>query len=288
MSSNTYGERLIGLGRSWKSCSRGLPRTHYEKDRGSAQMAERNLHKLLLGSVALIALAIPLGARAADVSTLAPYKAPPLTPFFSWTGFYVGANLGGGYAPGSISDSLLGLSVGTTAAVNGMPLGFVGGGEAGFNYQFGNFVVGIEGDFDGTSMGAAPPGVPTPIAIVQVSTSTSWVSTLAGRFGVASGNVLFYGKAGGGWIDSTATITNLNLSVNGSFSASNLASGWLAGGGFEWAFAPDWSAKLEYNYLALPTWSFASPMFGPLDTFTVHRSNIEMVKAGLNYRFIFY
>src|SRR5262249_44850760 len=78
-----------------------------------------------------------------------------------------------------------------------------------------------------------------------------WITTLAARFGVTNGPWLFYGKAGGGWVGSDDfTVTNLTTgaSITGS---NNSNSGWLVGVGIEWAFLPNWSAKVEYNFLGL-------------------------------------
>ena len=77
--------------------------------------------------------------------------------------------------------------------------------------------------------------------------------------------VLLYGKAGGAWVDNNATITNLNTGA--SISASNRNSGWVVGGGVEWAIAGNWSAKLEYDFVKLDDLTFGpGPFFG--DTFT--------------------
>src|SRR2546428_420348 len=83
-------------------------------------------------------------ARAAPV-----YVAPP----FSWTGFYIGGNIGGAWANGNVTDSLFGLSASTSRS------GFIGGGQLGFNYQFTNVVLGAEWDFDWTSLNATGNGV---------------------------------------------------------------------------------------------------------------------------------
>ena len=93
--------------------------------------------------------------------------------------------------------------------------------------------------------------------------------------------VLLYGKAGGGWVDNSATVTN--LTTGASISASNRNSGWLVGAGVEWALAGNWSAKLEYDFLHLDSLTFGpGPFLG--DTFTTNRE-IQMLKVGLNYRF---
>src|SRR6516164_6857402 len=216
-------------------------------------------------------------ASAADVPVKAPYSAPPAPPaYYTWTGFYIGGNLGGAWSRGSVDDSLFGLSASASHS------GFIGGGQLGFNYQFTNIVLGVEWDFDGTSLDATGNGVSTRIGFLQGSANTRWVSTLAARFGVAAWNgVLLYGKAGGGWVDNNATVTN--LTTGASISASNRNSGWVVGAGVEWALAANLSAKLEYEFLRLDSLTFGpGPFLG--DTFTTSR-DISMLKVGLNYKF---
>ena len=147
-----------------------------------------------------------------------PRIVPPPAPIFvyNWTGFYVGGNLGGAWASGTLTDSFTGASLSDSKS------GFIGGGQVGFNYQITNFVIGAEWDFDGTSLNASRTG-----GFVTASANTNWVTTVAARFGVAAGSWLFYGKAGGGWVNNHATVTN-NL-TGASLSASNTNSGWLAG-----------------------------------------------------------
>src|SRR5262249_59934270 len=126
----------------------------------------------------------------------------------------------------------------------------IGARQLRFNYQFGNFVVGIEADFDGVATtNSAGTGVVGPaFGTIQVTSNNRWITTVAGRFGVTNGPWLFYGKAGGGWVgNEDFTITN--LTTGASITASNNKnSGWLVGAGIEWAFAPNWSAKVEYNF----------------------------------------
>ena len=102
------------------------------------------------------------------------------------------------------------------------------------------------------------------------------------RFGVVLNNgVLLYGKAGGAWVDNHATITNLNTGA--SISASNRNSGWVVGGGVEWAIAGNWSAKLPYDFVNLDDLDIWTGAF-PGRHFTASRE-IQMFKVGLNYRF---
>ena len=233
------------------------------------------MKKLLVAGAALAVL-IGTPAFAADMPLKAP-PAPPPPPPFSWTGFYIGGELGGAWANGHVTDSLHGLSVSSSHD------GWLGGAVVGYNLQTSNIVFGIEADFDGTSLKATGSGVFIPgVGTLQASAKTDWITTVAGRVGFAAADrALFYVKGGGGWVGNTASITNLNTGA--AVSASNTNSGWLLGAGIEYAFAPQWSAKLEYDYIGLRSWSWNSTVF-PGDTFTASR-NISEFKAGINYRF---
>jgi outer membrane immunogenic protein len=242
------------------------------------------------GAALLVLLPMSMAANAADVTARpAPYAPPPpvyVPPPFSWTGFYIGVNVGGAWGQRNVTDSLLGLNF-ETGNNSGA---FIGGGQLGFNYQFGSFVLGVEGDIGGlantnnASNGVVGPGIGT----ILVTSNNRWIATLAGRFGVTYGYWLFYGKAGGGWIgNDDFTITNTSTGASISFSNNNTNSGWLVGAGIEWAFAPNWSMKIEYDYLGLNSQTFAVPA-GPFlagDTFTTSNPNVQMVKIGVNYLF---
>jgi outer membrane immunogenic protein len=239
-------------------------------------------------SAALLALSIT--ANAAEVGAEAPAYVPPapVPAPFSWTGLYGGLHLGGAWGGGAwgqnaLTDSLFNLSFGSNG---GVP---ILGGQLGFNYQYGNFVVGVEGDFSmatNYNNGVVVPGVGT----IQVISESRWISTAAARFGVTYDNWLFYGKTGGGWaFGKDLTLINpvtgaaVNLSSNG-----NGNSGLLAGAGIELAISPQLSAKIEYDYLRLNSRTFNIPpgsLFLVGDTFITSNPNVQMVKAGLNYLF---
>jgi outer membrane immunogenic protein len=226
------------------------------------------------GFAVLTALLIPVAAGAADMKLKAPPAPPP--PPFSWNGFYIGGELGWAHASGSVTDSLFGLSADASRD------GWLAGGVVGFNYQGpSNIVFGVEGDFDWTSLSATGNGVATPLGTLQASAKTDWISSLAGRIGIGADRALFYIKGGGAWVGNSASITNLNTGA--SVSASNTNSGWLLGGGLEYAFATSWSAKVEFDYIGLRSWSWNGVVF-PNETFTASR-NISEFKVGLNYRF---
>jgi|SRR5579871_2249142 len=227
---------------------------------------------LLIGVCAATLAAAP--ALAADLSRPVYTKAPPPpVPVFSWTGIYIGANIGGVWTRDSVTDTLTGTSFSTDNS------GFIGGGQVGVNYQINNFVIGAEWDMDGTSLSKTSPQVLTGIGTLQASTNTDWIMTLTGRAGLAFDRWLLYVKGGGAWVQDSATITNLTFPA--SVSASNTSSGWTVGVGAEWAFANAWSAKLEYDFVRLDNNNF-NTFAG--DTLTFNR-DFNMVKAGVNYRF---
>jgi outer membrane immunogenic protein len=227
---------------------------------------------LLVGICAAAFVAAP--ALAADLPMKAP-PAPPL-PVFSWNGFYIGANIGGAWSHTTVNDVVTGLSFGTDSS------GFIGGGQVGFNYQMNNFVFGVEGDIDATSISKTGPGLVTGIGTLQATAKTDWVATLAGRLGFAFDRWMVYVKGGGAWVQNSATLTN--LTTGAAVSGSNTSSGWVLGVGAEWAFAGPWSAKIEYDHVEFDRWSVAAPVIAAGDTFNVNR-NIDMVKFGINYRF---
>jgi opacity protein-like surface antigen len=105
--------------------------------------------KSLLASLALLAICVSVTARAADM----PVKAAPiLLPPYNWSGFYAGANIGGGWSSGSLNIPGNNLYGGLTE--------FIGGVQAGYNFQAGHLLLGAEGDFDWASFGH--PVLPAP------------------------------------------------------------------------------------------------------------------------------
>ena len=244
----------------------------------------------LLAAAAVVAMSGAHIAVAADLGQPAPaLKAPPpLPPPFSWTGFYLGGNIGGAWAQHNWTDSLYGLSWNTGS--NGV---FIGGGQAGFNYQVGSFVFGIEGDFDwAASNNNNNNGIVVANVgngdLFTVSSKNNWITTVAARLGYAWDRWLFYGKGGGGWVGNNGfTVTDITTGVSWSGSNSNTRSGWLAGVGFEWAITNNWTVKAEYDYIGLSSRTFIVPTGAPWlvgDTFTGSR-NVQEFKLGFNYLF---
>jgi outer membrane immunogenic protein len=240
--------------------------------------------------VALLALlTIPMAANAADLKPApAPVytKAPMMAPVFSWTGFYIGGNLGGAWANTAITDSRFGLNF--SNGNNGV---FIGGGQVGFNYQVSNVVFGVEGDFDwAANNNNSVTGVVGPLGhTFTASANDRWMATVAGRLGYAIDRWLIYVKGGGGWVGANSfTVTDVTTGGSVTAGSNNTISGWLVGGGFEWAFANNWSVRAEYDYFGLSGRSLTVPATFPVlagDTFTTSNNNIQTATVGINYRF---
>ena len=236
-------------------------------------------------SIAALLAGLPAGVQAADIRPPPPpvYQ-PPVVPVFSWTGFYLGGNLGAGWSNGNLTDSVFGVN---WSANNNAT--FVGGGQVGANYQFNSFVVGVEGDFDWFANNNNSAAVTAFGTTVQGSNNGRWLTTLTGRLGYAAGTVLFYGKGGGAWVGSNnITVTNVATGSAVSFSNNNTNTGWTAGAGVEWAFYNNWTARIEYDYVGLSNAAFTVPATSPIlagDVFTTNNRNVQLVTVGINYLF---
>jgi outer membrane immunogenic protein len=240
------------------------------------------MKRLLLASVAA-AVIIPGGSVwAADMAVKAPPPPPPAPPAFSWTGFYIGGNVGVGEARAPFSDTFTGFEGNADSSAT-----FIGGGQVGFNYQFSPYwVFGAEWLFDGVSNNNNGNAIfvgPNGNAL-QATASANWITTATARVGVTTPylpNWLLYWKGGGGWIQTQGTLTD--LTTGGSISNTETRGGWVAGIGMEWAFSQNWTAKIEYQYLGLDNFSVGPGIIG--DTIRVHDANISTWTFGINYLF---
>ncbi len=291
------------------------------------------IRRTLLASVGAIALT-GSAALAADLPSRAPppvYLPPP--PVFTWTGLYVGLNAGYTWSNSDRVETTAvpvfaaptfapELALSSALATTSVPVsnsGFIGGGQIGYNYQLANsFVAGIEADIQGIAgkphTGAVfgsgvPVGFPaeTITSAVGANRRIDYLGTVRGRIGfLVTPTFLAYGTGGFayGGVHSNVAIFQQDVAPAGStfgepYSSfgtfSNTRVGWTAGGGLEWLFAPNWSAKVEYLYYNLGKATFAlSPLTNTLTTggvawssspFATTRFNGNIVRAGLNYHF---
>ncbi len=246
---------------------------------------------ILLAGTALL-LAGP--AVAADLAKPV-YKAPAFVPGFTWTGCYLGASVGGAWArqsAGTTAPGVGGAGQAPTAGDFGQDSGVIGGPYVGCNYQFMNgVVVGAEGDFNWTGLNGsfnAPnllaSGAPTSPGGISMTSDTRWAASLRARLGYAvMPNVLVYGTGGGAWASTDYTgVDTINSGQSSTVNFSNSATGWVAGGGVEWApWSNNWILRAEYLHYQFGGVS-ASSGFA---VFNFGELKIDTVRAGLSYKF---
>ncbi|HMN71507.1 MAG TPA: outer membrane beta-barrel protein [Rhodoblastus sp.] len=280
--------------------------------------------KLKFFAAAFAASVVAGSAFAADLPSrkVAPAYVAPV-PVFTWTGLYVGLNVGYGFGGSSGSNGFgvvlppaTAQHIGAISGGGGGLKGILGGGQIGYNYQMGSLVAGIETDIQGAGlranqqaggvMGAGNNGAAQFIA-VAASSRIDWFGTLRGRLGVAmpsAPNLMLYATGGlaYGNVKQTATPVFVNVTggslLGGQSSVSSTKLGWTIGGGFEYAPAsmPNWSLKLEYLYTDLGNSTLNLTNAGAavggyfacctLSSGAQTISNrFHTVRAGLNYRF---
>lgn len=222
------------------------------------------MKKVFATLVAAGTLVAAQSAAAADLSVAPLYKAPPpqVSPAYNWTGFYLGANGGGGWGRSWWQ------SQSTAIDLSGVQLG----GTAGYNWQFGNAVLGLEADIDWSNLKGSSGTTPCP----GCSTSDSWLSTVRGRAGYAFGSVLPYLTGG-------LAVGDIRASAPGFAGASTTNAGWTLGGGIEVALPGNWSAKAEYLHADLGKFNCGAGCgISPTNNVSMHD---DVVRAGLNYHF---
>jgi outer membrane immunogenic protein len=249
------------------------------------------------------------GALAADLPIRkAPAYAPP-PQLFTWTGFYIGVNAGGIFGSQGNTNTLgtpgfVGLGptlVPGSLGTNGN--GFIGGGQAGYNYQFGSTVIGLEADFDGTTLSKSASF--TSAATVLGTTLTTnakakldYLGTVRGRLGYTPMDRLFiYGTGGLAYGDVRTTTSVVPNAVAGglwSGSTSNVRTGYAVGGGLEYAVTSNVTLKGEYLYYDLGKTTTNAlgngvirgiPALNGIDYVSQVREAGSIVRAGANYKF---
>jgi outer membrane immunogenic protein len=218
------------------------------------------MKRVVLGGFALLVL-----AGAASAADQAPPSSPyvkgfPVNPIYSWNGFYIGANGGGGLG-----------RVDWDAAGTFNVAGALAGGTVGYNWQVGQTVFGIESDVDWSSIRGST-GSLTAFCALGCSVTTRWLSTVDLRLGYAFGRVMPYVKGG----FAIGDMSNSALPAIGTPIQTNI--GWTVGGGVEFAIVGNWTAKGEYQYIDSSLTSGATAADG-----LSYRAQI--FRAGINYRF---
>lgn len=269
------------------------------------------MKRIVVAGLGIAALAGSIDvANAADLARrYEPVQAPVVVPapIFTWTGFYVGANLGYGWSDirGTLSR---------VGRVTGSGDGVVGGGQIGYNWQSADWVFGLETDAQWTGQrgsasttcpatvigGPCLPGVTIVPAgalgtVANLDQKLEWFGTFRGRVGSLVGpTVLFYATGGAAYGTvktdiALAGFTPAGLPIGISGSSSDTRVGWTVGAGVEWMFVPNWTAKVEYLYMDLGTVSSAVVL--PTATgFAIgasldSRIRDNIIRGGINYKF---
>jgi outer membrane immunogenic protein len=223
------------------------------------------------------------------------YKAPPVAaaPVYAWTGWYAGINFGIGFNANSTFDTLQRFTGGGTvphplqSAGDGSHI--LGGVQLGYNMQAGQWVYGLETDFDGRS-GRNSGGLREGPMSMNMTENDGWFGTTRLRAGwLYTNQALFYATGGVAYGSDgfNAAIVGPGPVHNFGFSSSKIATGWTAGGGVEWAMDAHWSVKAEYLYLHLSDTATKTIVFnsGQTGVFTgLNFDNSHVVRVGLNYR----
>jgi outer membrane immunogenic protein len=227
---------------------------------------EESMKRFLLASAGVILAGSMGAASAADLSRPPPMvtKAPYYAPYYNWTGFYAGIN--GGYGFGSSNWSALASSF----DVNGGMFG----GQIGYNWQFGQFVYGLEGDGDWTDLRGTGNALGCVATVCK--TRNDFLATARGRIGYAADRWMPYLTGG-------LAVGNIRTTTPGFSGIDQTNAGWTVGGGLEVALVGNWTAKAEYLYVDLGNagcgggCGFGIPNNVGLTT--------NVVRGGINYRF---
>jgi outer membrane immunogenic protein len=234
------------------------------------------MKRTIAGFFALAAAALP--AAAADIAKPPAAQQPPAPPpGFSWSGFYVGANLGYGSTFGTVDRSLPLGAVGAGGELSGG----LAGGQIGYNWQSGNYVFGVEADLQAADI-RHDWSVTDGITTASGTDKLSWLATVRGRLGYAIDTWMFFATAG--WASATFETSGAvaTPAYAGPSSWTTERNGWTAGGGVEVAFAEHWSGKLEYLYVDTAAFT-GNDAVGSLPASAQLHEHI--MRLGVNYRF---
>ena len=206
----------------------------------------------------------------------------------NWTGFYLGGNVGSGTARNR--SSMVGS--GANELFNLTPDGIIGGVQAGYNWQAGNWVYGLEADIQGSTQQDNKTCILGSIAAESAAYDATlpWFGTVRGRLGYSIGSTLFYGTGGLAYGDVKTRMTGTFLGTTNVNSLTETRTGWTVGAGIETPFTflglfgPNWTTTTEYLYVDLGSTS-AAELVGGLPVTTTTEVKEHIFRTGLNYHF---
>jgi outer membrane immunogenic protein len=212
----------------------------------------RRLARAVLLSIT--ASVVSLSALAADLPARMEPAAPvAYVPAFSWTGFYLGGALGWiGTNPEYTTGAVVletPFIVSSSSSKDGLSYGIL----SGYNYQVGQLVLGVEGDFTGWTVGKVRY---TAITGDFLTAHSKWGGSIRGRLGYAADRALFYLTGGAAFISNETSIPLTGLSIGGD----GARLGWTVGAGLDYAFTNNWFTGIEYRYSQYKTKTFVYPI----------------------------
>jgi outer membrane immunogenic protein len=219
------------------------------------------MRRLLLSTIAIAALTGSAFAADLPSTKSAPVFTAPVS-VYNWTGFYLGADVGGIWGQGKFSNT-----AGVSNSVS--PSSVIGGGYAGYNYQINQFVLGLQGEFDGTGVKGTNANL--------LGLKEDYLASIDGRLGFAFDRVLFYAIGGVAFTNTKFALGTANYNGN--------STGYDIGGGVEYAFLPNWTVRAEYRY-----YDFGKTSYSPIIAVAVVpgfslSKNDSVVRVGLDYKF---
>jgi outer membrane immunogenic protein len=238
------------------------------------------IRRLLLAGVVIGAFGSGASASDLPVGPGASYYPGAVNTFtyYNWSGIYFGGNFGGAWAKQAGATETEN-ATGATSSLNATSSsGFAGGGQVGVNWFFSpSFVLGLEGDFDALSNNTSA------VSREDIyGDKPKYLSTARGRLGLTADRFMFYVTGGFAWGQDRVTRTEISGTVNNE-TVTNNRIGWTAGPGVEFAFAPNWSARLEYLYVHLDGVSYTFPLGER--SITAPFDGISLLRVGVNYKF---
>lgn len=241
------------------------------------------MRKTLVIAFGAAALGLSAPANAADLAarpyTKAPVAAP--APIYTWTGFYAGIQGGGGWGDSDETFFLFPNGPGFAGTQNyDISGGFVGG-VFGYNWQSGPVVFGIEGDYHWSDISGRSAEINAGLGDTYFTKIRSF-GDIKGRLGYSTGPALFFVSGG-------AAVGDLqhryDVPLVGSVVRNDWRWGWTVGAGAEYMFAPNWSAKVEYNYIDFGTSTLQYTAPAVAANRSEWTDTVHTVKAGVNYHF---
>lgn len=243
---------------------------------------------VLISNLTAMAFAVP--AFAADLPAREYAKSPavvPPVPYYDWSGFYVGVNIGGSWGHSSSTNTALDGTNVSSGSRNDSAV--IGGGQIGYNFMAApHLLLGVEADIQGSS---AKNTATSPDGSNSYASKLDDFGTARGRVGFTQDNWLFYGTGGFAWsygsvtrtqIVAVASVPPIPAAAGTVETVNNARTGWTAGAGIEWGISQNWTARVEYLYLDFGTANSVFPLSNRQQTTS---SSMNIARVGVNYKF---